>query len=145
MINADPSNYLARLAALKPGDTVLVEDGKVQLTDPVSKFLPSFKNPMVSVGSYDPVFGGIAYMLDGRMCCGVLNDELVARVGSDDYAAALRQPHVRPMDFTGRPMKGYVFVHPEGYETEKQLRHWLDLALAFNPRAKASKKRVKAE
>ena len=56
------------------------------------------------------MFGGIAFMLDGKMCCGVLNSDLVARLGADDCAAALRTPHVRPMDFTGRPLKGFLYV-----------------------------------
>ena len=63
--------------------------------------------------------------------------------GAAVEADALSRPGCKPMDFTGRPMKGFVFVHPEGYETEAQLRHWLELALDFNPRAQASKKKAK--
>ena len=77
------------------------------------------------------MFGGIAYMLDGRMCCGVLNDELVARVGSDDYPAALRQPHVRPMDFTGRPMKGYLYIAPAATAADASLAAWVERCAAF--------------
>jgi len=56
------------------------------------------------------MFGGIAFMLNGNMCCGVTNDDLMVRVGADGLEDALDQPNARPMDFTGRPMKGFVFV-----------------------------------
>ena len=56
------------------------------------------------------MFGGIVFMLTGNMCCGVTNDDLMVRVGADGLEDALDQPHARPMDFTGRPMKGFVFV-----------------------------------
>ncbi len=87
------------------------------------------------------MMGGLCFMVDGKMCVGVTKDRLMVRLDPAVEADALARPGCQPMDFTGRPMKGYVFVHPEGYESEAQLRHWLDLALDFNPRAKASKKR----
>ena len=87
------------------------------------------------------MMGGLCFMVDGKMCVGVTKDRLMVRLDPAEEADALTRPGCQPMDFTGRPMKGYVFVHPEGYESEAQLRHWLDLALDFNPRAKASKKR----
>jgi TfoX/Sxy family transcriptional regulator of competence genes len=68
------------------------------------------------------MFGGIAFMVRGYMCCGVLNDDLVLRLGEDGAKKALAQPHVRPMDFTGRPMKGYVYVDKKGVGTESKLR-----------------------
>jgi len=55
------------------------------------------------------------------MCCGVLNDDLVVRVGPERYEKALSHLHTRPMDFTGRPLKGFVFVSPGGYKTDKAL------------------------
>jgi hypothetical protein len=61
------------------------------------------------------MFGGLAFMLGGHMACGVVGDRLMLRLGPDAAARALAQPHVRPMDFTGRPMKGMVFVEPPGY------------------------------
>lgn len=87
------------------------------------------------------MMGGLCFMVDGKMCVGVTKDRLMVRLDPTVEAAALARPGCQPMDFTGRPMKGYVFVHPEGWKTDAQLRHWLDLALDFNPRAKASKKR----
>ncbi len=76
------------------------------------------------------MFGGIAILLNGKMCCGVLKDDLVARVGTDGYATALAKPHVRPMDFTGRPMKGYVYVAPAAIRDKRSLKRWVDACLA---------------
>lgn len=77
------------------------------------------------------MFGGLAFMVKGYMACGVINDELVARLGPDRAADALQREHVRPMDFTGRPMKGYVFVGPPGIRTEAKLRKWVSATLEF--------------
>jgi hypothetical protein len=71
------------------------------------------------------MFGGLAFLMRGRMCCGVLGDDLVVRVGPERYAAALSRPHVRPMDFTGRPITGFIFVGPRGVKTEAALAKWL--------------------
>lgn len=90
------------------------------------------------------MFGGIAFLLNGRMCCGVLQDDLVARISADEYAAALGKPHVRPMDFTGRPMKGYVYVGPQALRSTRSLQAWLDRSVAFVvtlPEKKKSRKR----
>jgi TfoX/Sxy family transcriptional regulator of competence genes len=77
------------------------------------------------------MFGGLAFMVSGNMCCGVINDTLMARVGPDRYAAALKRPHARKMDFTGRPMKGLVYVAPEGFESDSDLADWVKLSLDF--------------
>jgi len=77
------------------------------------------------------MFGGLAFLLDGRMFCGVLKHDLMVRVGPTRYRAALAEAHVRPMDFTGRPMNGYVFVGPGGTRTEKAIRKWVDQGTAF--------------
>jgi hypothetical protein len=76
------------------------------------------------------MFGGLAFMLDGHMCFGVVGDELMLRLGADATQQALRHPHVRPMDFTGKPMKGMVYVEQEGLPGDA-LAHWLDKAAAF--------------
>ena len=60
------------------------------------------------------MFGGLAFMLNGHMCCGIVGDDLVVRTGLDRFEAALFRPHPRPMDFTGRPMRGFVYVSPPG-------------------------------
>ena len=77
------------------------------------------------------MFGGLAYMVHGKMFAGVLKNDLVVRVGPDANDQALKEPHTRPMDFTGKPMKGYVFVGPEGVKSTAQLRKWLTKGLDF--------------
>jgi TfoX/Sxy family transcriptional regulator of competence genes len=77
------------------------------------------------------MFGGLAFLLRGHMCCGVVDEQLMARVGPDQYVAALARPHARAMDFTGRPMKGFVYVAPEGFRHEADLRAWLSLCESF--------------
>ena len=77
------------------------------------------------------MFGGLAFMLNDYMFCGVTNEELMARVGPDNYETSLSKPHVREMDFTGRSMKGYVFVAPEGVESDPELLYWVDLCAEF--------------
>jgi hypothetical protein len=72
------------------------------------------------------MFGGLAYLLHGKMFCGILGSELLARVGPDAHDAAMARPHVRIMDFTGRPMRGYVFVGPEAIATVVQLQRWVN-------------------
>jgi hypothetical protein len=76
-------------------------------------------------------FGGIAFLCRGRMVVGVSGDSLMARVGPSAYEDSLSRPHAREMDFTGKPMKGYVFVDAAGLATEPALRFWLDRSLAF--------------
>jgi TfoX/Sxy family transcriptional regulator of competence genes len=76
------------------------------------------------------MFGGITFMLHGNMCCGVINDDLVVRLGANGADQALRQPFTRPMDFTGRVMNGYVYVAPAG-TAAAALSGWLRRAAAF--------------
>lgn len=77
------------------------------------------------------MFGGLAFMLRGNMTCGVMRDELMLRLGPEAAAKGLRQKHARPMDFTGRPMTGMLYVGADGIKTAKQLHAWLDKAQAF--------------
>jgi TfoX/Sxy family transcriptional regulator of competence genes len=77
------------------------------------------------------MFGGIAFMVDGHMSVGVVSDELMARVGPDGEDDALAQPHARTMDFTGRPMTGFIQVAAAAVATEDDVRAWVDRALAF--------------
>jgi TfoX/Sxy family transcriptional regulator of competence genes len=72
------------------------------------------------------MFGGVAFLLDGHMCCGLAGDDLMLRVGPERYEEALSRPHARPMDFTGRPFTGYVYVAPAGLRTTRALRAWVD-------------------
>lgn len=77
------------------------------------------------------LFGGLAFMLNGNMVCGVVDDSLMARVGPDAYEEALGEPHAREMDFTGSPMKGMVFVDPAGISEDDALDDWIERCLAF--------------
>jgi TfoX/Sxy family transcriptional regulator of competence genes len=86
------------------------------------------------------MFGGIAFMLNGNMFCGITRDDLMVRVGAERFQEALASPGARPMDFTGRPMKGMVFVGPEGYGTDEQLRGWVEQTLEFARSLPAKKK-----
>jgi TfoX/Sxy family transcriptional regulator of competence genes len=77
------------------------------------------------------MFGGLAFLSRGHMFVGLAKDALMVRVGPMAYADALRQAHAREMDFTGRPMKGYVFVDPPGFERDADLASWVHAALSF--------------
>jgi TfoX/Sxy family transcriptional regulator of competence genes len=77
------------------------------------------------------MFGGVGFLLHGNMLVGVWEDSLIARLGPDDGAAALREPHVRAFDVTGRPMKGWVMVGPEGVEDDDRLADWVGRATRF--------------
>lgn len=77
------------------------------------------------------MFGGLAFMLHGNMACGIVGEKLMLRLGEDGAGSAMREPHVKPMDFTGKPIKTMAFIDPEGIEGEGELAHWIDKALAF--------------
>jgi TfoX/Sxy family transcriptional regulator of competence genes len=89
------------------------------------------------------MMGGLCFMVDDKMCVGVSNDLLMARIDPDECERAFEQPGCRPMDFTGRPLRGFVYVEPEALGTRPKLAKWIGLALDFNPKAKRSKKRKK--
>ena len=88
------------------------------------------------------MMGGLAFMVNGKMCVGILKDDLMVRLDPEIYEDALKKDGCREMDFTGRPMKGFVFVNSKNTENKKDLSYWISLALDFNKRAKASKKRT---
>src|SRR5262249_17880170 len=77
------------------------------------------------------MFGGLAFMVRGHMCCGVVGDELMVRVGLEGYKSALKEKHVREMDFTGRPLRGMVYVAAPGLASAKQLGKWVERGLQF--------------
>lgn len=77
------------------------------------------------------MFGGVGFMLQGNMACGVNKDHLVVRVGPERYEQALSQPYVQEFDITGRPMKGWVIVEPAGYESEENLKQWIQQSVDF--------------
>ena len=77
------------------------------------------------------MFGGLSFLIRGNMFCGVIRDDLVVRIGPNSYERTLTEPHVRLMDFTGRPIKTMVFVGPEGYQSEKALKKWIKRGIEF--------------
>jgi TfoX/Sxy family transcriptional regulator of competence genes len=77
------------------------------------------------------MFGGLAFMVGGHMACGVTGSDLMLRVGKDGYDEAIRQPHTREMDFTGRPTTSMVYVDPRGTADDGALRVWVERAVAF--------------
>ncbi len=77
------------------------------------------------------MFGGLAFMLNGNMSVGILRDQLMVRIGPDGYEDALSLPHCRPMDFTGRPMRGFVMVDPEGIADDAALNEWVQRGVSF--------------
>ena len=77
------------------------------------------------------MFGGLTFMLGSSMCCGVVKDDLMVRVGPEGYEAALADPGARPMDFTGRPMRGMVYVGSDGHRTDADLGRWVGRGADF--------------
>ena len=75
------------------------------------------------------MFGGLTFMISGHMACGVMKDQLVLKVGDELYQSVVTRPHARPMDFTGKPMRGMVYVAPAGYKNAATLRSLVDLAV----------------
>ncbi|MDN3203871.1 TfoX/Sxy family protein [Algoriphagus sediminis] len=95
------------------------------------------------------MMGGLVFMVDNKMCLGIARDKnsgedrLMVRIGEEAIQSNSHKDGIRPMEFTGRPMKDYSFIYPEGYDMEEDLEFWVDLALTFNPQAKKSIKRSK--
>ncbi len=87
------------------------------------------------------MMGGLCYLVDDKMCVGVEKERLMVRLDPEIYETVLKEPGCSPMDFTGRPLRGFVFVATDHLKTKRSLGKWLDRALAFNPKAKRSKKR----
>jgi TfoX/Sxy family transcriptional regulator of competence genes len=77
------------------------------------------------------MFGGIAFTIGGHMCVGIVKDELMVRVGKDAHEHLVRQPHARPMDFTGRPMKGFLYVASPGLERDVDLERWVERGVEY--------------
>lgn len=77
------------------------------------------------------MFGGLSYLLNGNMCCGVIKDDLVIRVGLEQYKKALAMPHARPMDFTGMSIKGIVYVDPNVWSKGTYLKKWVQIGIDY--------------
>lgn len=87
------------------------------------------------------MMGGLCFLIDDKMCFGIVKDQLMARVGNDNYNHALQIEGAKEMNFTGRPMKGYVFVEADALDMEDDLKNWMQMCLDFNPFAVSSKKK----
>lgn len=113
------------------------------LADRVRQVFKERKMPFVE----KKMMGGLCFMVDDKMCCGIHFDKkretdlLMARIGEEASIGAMEKKGCHPMDFTGRPMKGYVFVSSEGFDSDEDLAFWIKLCMDFNPLAKSSKRK----
>jgi hypothetical protein len=89
------------------------------------------------------MFGGLTFMVKGQMCCGVLKNDLVLRLTPVHSGQALRRPHTRPMDFTGKPMKSMIYVSPFGTDSDQALAAWVQLAVRLAQTAPGKESRPK--
>jgi TfoX/Sxy family transcriptional regulator of competence genes len=89
------------------------------------------------------MFGGLCFMVNDKMCVGVESERMMVRLDPDKYDEVMEKEGCQPMDFTGKIMKGFVFVDAEALKTKKQLDYWVQLALDYNAKAKPSKKKKK--
>lgn len=87
------------------------------------------------------MMGGLSFMVNEKMCVGVVKDTLMARIDPENYESALAKKGAREMDFTGRPMRGFLFIDEEGTTNDSDLAYWVRQCLDYNPKAKSSKKR----
>jgi TfoX/Sxy family transcriptional regulator of competence genes len=97
------------------------------------------------------MFGGVAFMVRGHMAVGIVKEDLMVRVGPEGHDASLGEAHTRPMDFAGRPMKGMIYVSPDGTKSDESLARWISVATSYaktqpikekKPKKKAAKKKA---
>lgn len=95
-------------------------------------------------GAYEKrMFGGVCFMVDDKMCMGVMKDEMMCRIDPDKEEEALGKHGCRPMTFGGKQMTGYILVSEEGIKSKKEFDYWVNLCLEFNPKANRAKKKIK--
>ena len=87
------------------------------------------------------MIGGLTFMVNDKMCVGIVKDELMVRIDPDVYEKSLMKKGCHKMEFTGRALKGFVLISEEGIKTKKDLLYWVELALSFNKKAKSSKRK----
>ena len=115
------------------------------IVDRIARVLNKSGKPYIS----KKMMGGMVFMVNDKMACGTHYDNkkktdlIMARIGKDAAESYKEKNGCQPMDFTGRPMKDYVFITPEGFDSDDDLEFWIELCLAYNPLAKASKKKKK--
>jgi TfoX/Sxy family transcriptional regulator of competence genes len=98
-----------------------------QLADRIRELLVHFGENMEE----KKMMGGLAFMFKGKMCCGVIKDSLMVRVIESKYEMSLENPHCRVMDFTGKALKGFLFVDEPGFKSTKELNEWVSLGIEF--------------
>ena len=108
------------------------------------KLVNRIRETLVSVSNVTEknMFGGVCFMVNDKMCMGVIKDEMMCRIDPKMEETVLEIYGCRPMDFTGKSMKGFVFVSEDAMRTKKEFDYWINLCLEFNPKAKASKKKT---
>ena len=77
------------------------------------------------------MFGGLCFSLSDHMCCVIIGDKLMARVGPENYSDCLTKPYTSEMDFTGKPVKGLIYILPDGFESDSGLAHWVNICISF--------------
>jgi len=107
-----------------------------QLADRIRIFLQNLENI-----EEKEMMGGLAFLYNNKMCVGVIKDEMMCRIDPRLHDEVVEKNGCRTMDFTKRPMKGYIFVDETGMRNQKEFEYWIDLAISFNKFAKASKKK----
>jgi len=88
------------------------------------------------------MFGGVCFMVAGHMCCGIVSDRLMIRLGPEQANSLLGTPHVSPMDFTGKPLRGFIYVGPKGIASSATLRKWVSRAVQFAESDPPNKRRT---
>ncbi|MBV6647248.1 MAG: TfoX/Sxy family protein [Cyclobacteriaceae bacterium] len=84
------------------------------------------------------MFGGLCFLYNGKMCVGIVKDELMARVVSEKFSSILEEPYVREMDFTKKPLKNFIYVEKGGFRTDPQLKKWIELGIEHAKEASKS-------
>jgi TfoX/Sxy family transcriptional regulator of competence genes len=87
------------------------------------------------------MMGGLVFMYNGKMCVGIIKDEMMCRIDPEQHESLIEKRGCRTMDFTNRPMRGYVLIDDSGMKSQKDFEFWINLCLEYNSRAKVSKKR----
>ena len=88
------------------------------------------------------MFGGLSFLFNKKMFCGILKDDLVLRMSHEQTEGALKNPDVRPMDFTGHPMKGFVYLNKNGCKSDKSLKQWIQLSMDYVLTLQAKKVKI---
>ena len=109
------------------------------LEDRINHYLESKGIPFVA----KKMMGGLCYMVDDKMCVGIMKDQLMVRIGEEAFTINQHRLGCQKMDFTGRVLKGYALISPDGFDDEANFSDWINLCLDYHPRAKSSKKRNK--